>query len=229
MYICIDSPAAIDTLKNNSHNHEFARHATTNHSQLRLLGWELHSVVPLPPRNPRKRTRRPPRKTRRRTASNISSRQGNQGLAPGPGPSPTPTTMENRATALPPILYIPRTPPRSRLGRLWRTLCNRSPSDAHPNTPADLCPCGQELASAHHYLRDCPLLDTRRSRLRLSSTGDIQEPSFMTPSNFRPLRDFLRTTGLGHSATFCFDNISNSISSDAIDSDSPEPDFAFEP
>jgi hypothetical protein len=41
---------------------------------------------------------------------------------------------------------------------MWRVLCNRSPTDSPPNIPADPCPCGLDLNTSHHLLRDCPLL-----------------------------------------------------------------------
>jgi hypothetical protein len=115
---------------------------------------------------------------------------------------------------------------------IWRVFCNRSPTDTPPNITADPCPCGLDLNSSHHLLRDCPLLATQRATLLLSTTGDIQTPGFLTtPQNALPLRHFLRKTGLGYSSRLQFDGGNNLTDiTDASDSASPEPDFgAFEP
>jgi hypothetical protein len=89
-----------------------------------------------------------------------------------------------------------------------------------------------DLISSHHLLRECPLLVSQRTLLRQSTTGDIQSLEFITaPENSPPLRQFLRATGLGHSALIRFDEGHNTPDdTDASDSDSPEPDFSvFEP
>jgi hypothetical protein len=116
---------------------------------------------------------------------------------------------------------------------LWRVFCNRSPTDPPPNITADPCPCGLDLNSSHHLLRDCPLLASQRTELIKSATGDIQTPGFITaPENFLPLRRFFRMTGLGHTTHLCFEGAADStrIHADDTDSDSPEPDFGvFEP
>jgi len=76
-----------------------------------------------------------------------------------------------------------------------------------------------------------PLLDSHRSRLRLSSTGDNLSLGFITdPKNFKPIREYLRATGLGHSTSLNFDNPANNDEDRPTDPDSPEPDFGtFEP
>jgi len=114
---------------------------------------------------------------------------------------------------------------------MWRTYCNRSPTDNHPNIQADLCPCGLDLISSLHYLQECPLLDSHRCQLLLSSTGDLLSPGFITnPKNFKPIREFLRATGLGHSTALKFENPANNDEDSPTDADSPEPDFAtFKP
>jgi hypothetical protein len=115
---------------------------------------------------------------------------------------------------------------------LWRVFCNRAPSDPHPNIPADPCPCGQDLHTSHHLLRDCTLLAHQRSQMQLSTSGDIQSLSFLTsPTNWVGLRRFLRATGLGHSVNISYDHQPAPLLDDGeSDSESTEPDFGvFEP
>jgi hypothetical protein len=89
---------------------------------------------------------------------------------------------------------------------LWRVFSNRSPSDPHPNETADPCPCGQDLHTSHHLLQDCTLLAQQRSRMRLSTRGDLESLTFLTnPANWLGLRNFLRATGLGHTTNISHD------------------------
>jgi hypothetical protein len=115
---------------------------------------------------------------------------------------------------------------------LYRVFTNRSPSDPHPNQTSDPCPCGQDLNSSHHHLRDCILLAPQRALLQQSTKGDIQSLEYLTePANAAPLRRFLRTTGLGHTKNLRYNQTPTEInSSDPECPSSPEPDFAaFEP
>jgi len=115
---------------------------------------------------------------------------------------------------------------------LWRVFCNRSPSDPLPKQAADPCPCGLDLHTSHHLLRNCTLLAQHRAFMQQSTIGDIQSPSFLTnPTNMRSIRRFLRATGLGYSANIRFDEQPTTLQTDeSSDSDSPEPDFGvFEP
>jgi hypothetical protein len=115
---------------------------------------------------------------------------------------------------------------------MWRVFSNRSPTDPPPNITADPCPCGLDLNSSHHLLRDCPLLAMQRADLVHSTTGDIQTLGFITaPQNALPIRQFLRRTGLGHSTHLHFDGDHHMPdSADDTCSASSEPDFGvFEP
>lgn len=114
---------------------------------------------------------------------------------------------------------------------IWRVFCNRSPTDVPPNITADPCPCGQDLNTSHHLLRNCHLLAGPREALLHFTTSDIHTLSFTAPQNTLPIHRFLRATGLGHSSRLLFcDNHHTTNSADGTDSDSSEPDFrAFEP
>ena len=115
---------------------------------------------------------------------------------------------------------------------LWQVFSNRSPSDPHPNETANPYPCGQDLHTSHHLLRGCTLLVQRRSQIRLLISGDLESLTLLTnPANWLDLRNFLQATELGHTINICYDRQStSSVEDEALDSDSPEPDFgAFEP
>ena len=71
---------------------------------------------------------------------------------------------------------------------IWRVFCNQSPTDSLPNITAEPCPCGLDLNSSHHLLRDCPLLAAQRATLLNSTTGNIQTLGFLTaPQNTLPV------------------------------------------
>jgi len=114
---------------------------------------------------------------------------------------------------------------------LWWVFCNHAPTNPPPNITADPCPCGTDLITSHHLLRECQLLSTQRTILQRATTGDIHTPQFITsPENALKLCKFLRVTGLGHSMHlhFVVDQPTTQGTEDS-GSDSPEPDFsAFE-
>jgi ribonuclease HI len=234
-FICIDNQAAINTLQFNKDNHEYARRTLETVAQLRLLGWTM-STVWCP------------------SHCGLMGNEHADSLAKMGTSLPTPcqysrTTKvwlqtQARAQLLRrwkqelPLSNPSFTFPSHLQGvdwadtrALWRVFCNRSPSDPHPNQTADPCPCGQDLHTSHHLLRDCKLLVTQRSKLQRSTTGDIQSLTFLTnPANWVGLRNFLRDTGLGHITNISYDRQPIQLSEDASDSDSPEPDFGvFEP
>ena len=234
--ICVDNQTALDTLQFNKHNHEYARRALETISDLSQLGWEI-STNWCP------------------SHCNIQGNERADTLAKRGASSTTPcqfaltTKMWLLAQARVGLLQrwktqLPLSKPSFKFPShlhgvawadtrvIWRGFCNRAPSDPPPNITADLCPCGMDLISSHHLLRECPLLATQWALLRQSTTGDIQSLDFITsPENSPPLCKFLRATGLGRSALICFDKSHNTpYGTDASDSDSHEPDFgAFEP
>jgi len=109
----------------------------------------------------------------------------------------------------------------------WRVFCNRAPTDPPPNITADPCTCGTDLATSHHLLQDCQLLDTQWAILQRTTTGDIQTLQFITlPENTLPPRQFLHATGLGYTTHLRFaTNEPTPQRSEASGSDSPEADF----
>jgi ribonuclease HI len=234
VFICIDSKAAIDTLRFNKHNHEYARRALETIDTLRLLGWQIHTMWCPSHCDIRGNER-----------ADLLAKRGATSSTPCRFTVTTKTWLLTQARAE--FLHrwkteLPLSNPSFKFPShlhgvdwadtraVWRVFCNRSPSDSPPNIPADPCACGQELNSSHHLLRDCPLLATQRVTLLRSTIGDIQTPDFITtPQNSLPIRRFLRATGLGHTVHLRFND--NTIhSNDDTDSDSPEPDFgAFDP
>jgi len=110
---------------------------------------------------------------------------------------------------------------------LWRVFCNRAPTDPPPNITTDPYPCGMDLVTSHHLLRECQLLSTQQRILQHATTADIHTPQFITsPENALLLRKFLCATGLGHSMhlRFTADQPTTQGTEDS-GSDSPEPDF----
>ena len=110
---------------------------------------------------------------------------------------------------------------------LGRVFCNRAYTDPPPNITADPCLCSTDLATLHHLLRDCQLLDTQWGILQRTTIGDIQTSQFIIlPKNTHPLCQFLHTTCLGYSThlRFVMDQPTPQ-GSEASGSDSPEPDF----
>jgi ribonuclease HI len=235
-FICIDNQAAISTLEFNKDNHEYARRSLETVAQLRLLGWDI-STVWCPshtgiPGNER---------------ADSLAKQGTSYPVACQYTLTTKIWLQTQARVQLlqrwkqelPLSNPSFTFPAHLHGcdwadtrALWRVFCNRAPSDPHPNIPADPCPCGQDLHTSHHLLRDCTLLAYRRSQMQLSTNGDIQSASFLlSPANWTGLRRFLRATGLGHSASICYDRQpTTSLHDEASDSESPEPDFGvFEP
>jgi ribonuclease HI len=233
VFICIDNQAAIDTLHSNKDSHEYARRSLETIATLRLLGWQITTLwCP--------------------AHCNISGNERADKLAKLGASSPTTPCRFVRTTktwllsqACAEFLKqwkqtLPLSTPSFKFPRhlhgkdwadtraLWRVFCNRSPTDSPPNIEADPCPCGLDLNSSHHLLRDCPLLASQRTELVRSAIGDIQTLGFITsPDNFLPLHRFLRATGLGHTTHLCFKEAANSTMThdDDTDSDSPEPDF----
>jgi ribonuclease HI len=233
VYICIDNKAAIDTLSFNKSNHEYARRTLTNIKQLRLLGWSIRTVwCPSHcdiPGNDR---------------ADALAKQGASGHTPCQYTTTTKTWLQIQARAqllrqwkaeLPlsnPSFKFPdhlRNVDWEDTRAVWRVFSNRSPSDSHPNQPKDPCPCGLDMNSSHHLLRQCILLMKYRTELLQSTVGDIQSSEFiLNPKNQQPLRRFLKATGLGHTDKLCFDQPSNTMDDVATDhSDSPEPDFGI--
>jgi len=236
VFICIDNQAATDTLQFNQHNHEYARRTLESMAQLRLLGWDI-STVWCPshcniPGNDR---------------ADMLAKLGASGTTPCRYAITTKLWLLAQARAqllqrwkkeLPlskPSFTFPthlRGADWADTRALWRVFCNRSPSDPLPNQVANPCPCGQDLHTSHHLLRDCTLLAQHRSLMQLSTVGDIQSLSFLTnPTNMPSIRRFLKATGLGHTANVSFDSQpATTQTGEASDSDSPEPDFGvFEP
>ena len=236
VYICIDNQAAIDTLSFNKSNHKYARRTLANTEQLRLLGWEIQTVwCPSHcnvPGNDR---------------ADALAKQGASGHTPCQYTTTTKIWLQTQARAqllrrwkaeLPlsnPSFKFPdhlRNVEWEETRAVWRVFSNRSPSDSHPNQPKDPCPCGADLNSSHHLLRDCTLLSKYRTELLQATVGDIESPEFIiNPRNQQPLRRFLKATGLGHTQKLCFDQPANTTNDTAsAHSDSPEPDFGiFEP
>jgi len=236
VFICIDNQATIDTLQFNKSNHEYAQRTLETVGKLQLLGWRV-STVWCP------------------SHCGISGNERANTLAKMGASSTTPCRfavitkawlltqvraeflarwknelpLSNSSFKFPTHLHgVDWADTRA----IWRVFCNRSPTDTPPNITADPCPCGLDLNSSHHPLRDCPLLATQRATLLISTTGDIQTPGFLTtPQNALPLRHFLWKTGLGYCSRLQFDGGNNLTDiTDASDSASPEPDFgAFEP
>ena len=236
-FICIDNQAAIDTLHFNKDNHEYAWHVLESIAQLRSLGWTV-STVWCP------------------SHCGIFGNERADTLAKMGTSLPVPcqhaiTTKvwlqtEARAQLLQrwkqelPLASPSFTFPTHLHGvdwadtrALWWVFSNRSASDPHPNKTADPYPCGQDLYTSHHLLRDCALLAQQRSRMRrVSTSGDLQSLTFLTnPANWLGLRNFLQATGLGHTINISYDTQPTPLEGDgASDSDSPEPDFGvFEP
>ena len=68
--------------------------------------------------------------------------------------------------------------------------------------------------------------------MKLSTTGDIQSPSYLTtPANAPAIRRFLRATGLGHTKTISYnENPTTPPCDDSPNGDTPKPEFgSFEP
>jgi ribonuclease HI len=234
--ICIDNQASIDTLQFNKDNHEYARHALETVAQLQLLGWTVNTVW-CPSHCGITGNER----------ADSLAKMGTSLLIPCQYSRTTKVWLQTQARAQ--LLQrwkqeLPLSNPSfsfpthlqgvdwADTRALWRVFCNRSPSDPHPNKTADPCPCGQDLHTSHHLLRDCNLLVKQRSRLQNSTTGDLQSLTFLiNPANWVGLRNFLRSTGLGHTTNISYDRQPTQVSEDETsDSDSPEPDFgAFEP
>jgi ribonuclease HI len=233
--ICIDNQASIDTLQFNKANHEYARHALETVAQLQLLGWTVNTVwCPSHCGN-----------TGNEHADSLA-KIGTSLSTPCQHSHTTKVWLQTQARAQ--LLQrwkkeLPLSNPSfsfpthlqgvdwADTRALWRVFCNRSPSDPHPNKTADPCPCGQDLHTSHHLLRDCNLLGKQRSQLQHSTTGDLQSLTFLiNPANWVGLRNFLRGTGLGHTTNISYDREPAQVSDGASGSDSPEPDFgAFEP
>jgi len=236
VFICIDNKAAIDTLQSNKDNHEYARRSLEIIAALQLLGWQVSTIWCPAHCNIRGNER----------ADKLAKLGASSTMAPCRFALTTKTWLLTKARAeflkhWKQVLTL-STPsfkfPSHLHGKdwadtraLWWVFCNRSPTDSPPNLAADPCPCGLDLNSSHHLLRDCPLLASQCTELVRAATGDIQTPGFITaPQNFLPLRQFLLATGLGHSVHLCFATDSTMIRADDTDSDSPELDFgAFEP
>jgi ribonuclease HI len=234
VYICIDNKAAIDTLSFNKSNHEYARRALANIEQLQLLGWRIRTVwcpahCDIPGND----------------CADALAKQGASGLTPCQYATTTKTWLQTQARSqllcrwkaeLPlstPSFKFPdhlRDVEWEETRAVWRVFSNRSPSDPHPNQPDDPCPCGKDMNSSHHLLRNCTLLATQRARLLATTVGDIQTSEFIiNPNNLPPLRQFLKATGLGHTKHLCFDQAHTTDDNESDHSDSPEPDFgAFE-
>jgi len=235
-FICIDNQAAIDTLHFNKDNHEYVRHILEYIAQLRSLGWTVGTVW---------------------CASHcgIMGNERADTLAKMGTSLPVPcqhtitTKVWLQAQARAQLLQrwkqeLPLSNPSftfpthlhgvdwADTRAHWWVFRNRSPSDPHPNKTANPCPCGQDLHTSHHLLRDCTLLAQKCSRMRLSTSRDLESLTFLTnPANGLGLRNFLRATGLGHTINISYDRQPTPSEGDGVsDSDSPKPDFgAFEP
>jgi len=233
IFFCIDNQAAIDTLQFNKDNHEYARHTLESTTKLRLLGWKMNTVW-CPSHCGIPGNEHADKLAKLGTSLQISCRHSLttkiwlQTQAR--------TQLLQRWKEELPLSHPSFTFPSHLHGAdwtdtraLWRVFSNRSPSDPPPNKTAEPCPCGQDLHTSHHLLRDCILLTEKRSKLQLATTGDIQSPSFLTsPSNWCGLRHFLRATGLGHSTKICYDRQPSAPQDgETSDSDSPEPDFGI--
>jgi ribonuclease HI len=235
VFICIDNQAAADALRFNTSNHEYARHALDAVNDLQHLGWHV-STVWCPAHCGIRGNER----------ADTLAKAGASATVPCRFALTTKTWL--LAQARKEFLKrwkdeLPLSSPSFKFPdhlhgvdwadtrAMWRVFCNRSPTDPPPNIPADPCPCGLDLNTSHHLLRDCPLLLVQRTKLLQSTTGDIHTMSFITaPRNTTAIRRFLRATGLGHTPHLCFDKHSTADGVDDTDSDSPEPDFgAFEP
>jgi ribonuclease HI len=230
-FICIDNQAAIDTLQFNRNNHEYTRRTLESIAQLRLLGWKI-STVWCP------------------SHCGIAGNEYADTLAKLGTTHPTPcqyartikTWLQAQVRAQ--LLHrwkqeLPLSKPSftfpthlhgvdwADTRALWRVFCNRSPSDPHPNKSGDPYPCGQDLLTSQHLLRECTLLTQQRVKMKLSTTGDIESLTFLrNPANWLGLRHFLRATGLGYTADICYDAEATDVQNDeGSDSGSPEPDF----
>jgi len=235
-FICIDNQAAIDTLHFNKDNHKYAQHVLECIAQLRSLGWTVGTVwcpshcgimgnkcadtlekmgtsLPVPCQHTITM------KVWLQTQARAQLLQRLKQELPLSNPSFTfPTHLHGVDWA--------------DTCALWRVFSNRSLSDLHPNKTANPCPCGQDLHTSHHLLQECTLLTQKRSRMQLSTSGDLESLTFLTnPANGLGLRNFLRATGLGHTINISYDRQPTPLEGDGVsDSDSPEPDFGtFEP
>jgi len=236
VFVCIDNQAAADSLQFNESNHEYARRALEVIDNLQRLGWHV-STVWCPSHCGIRGNERADTLAKAGASSTIPCRfalstkawlfaqarmsflkRWKQELP-----------LSNPSFKFPDHLHgVDWADTRA----MWRVFCNRSPTDSPPNIPADPCPCGLDLNTSHHLLRDCPLLVAERTKLLQSTTGDIHTTSYITaPQNTLAIRCFLRATGLGHTPHLCFDKHHDPANRlDDSDSDSPEPDFgAFEP
>jgi len=235
IFICIDNQAAIETLQINRDNYEYARHALKSAAQLRLLCWKISTVCC--PSNcgivgnkhadtlAKLRTSHPiPCQYARITKIWLQAQTRAQLLQRWKQELP----LSNPSFTFPTHLH--------RVGwadtcALWCSFCNRSPSDPHLNKTAEPRPCGQDLHTFHHLLRDCTLLTQHRAKMKLTTSSDIQSLDFLTkPVNWLGLRHLLRATGLGHTTNIRYEKQTTPSQKDEdSDSDSPKPDFgAFE-
>jgi ribonuclease HI len=235
VFICIDNQATIDTLQFNKYNHEYARRTLDIIRKLRLLGWHITTVWCPSHCGIRGNER-----------ADTLAKIGASSTIPCQFALTTKTWLLTQARAEFLARWkheLPLSNPSFKFPAhlhgvdwadtraIWRVFCNRSPTDSPPNIPADPCLCGLDLISSHHLLQNCPLLATQRAILLRSTTGDIHTSGFLTtPQNTRPLCQFLRKTGLGHSSNLRFDGDDNrSDITNSSDSGSPEPDSrAFE-
>jgi len=236
VFVCIDNQAAADTLQFNESNHEYARRALEVIDNLQRLGWHVTTVWCPSDYNIRGNKRADtlakagasstiPCRFARTTKAWLFAQAQRSFLKRWQQELP----LSNPSFKFPAHLHgVDWADTRA----MWRVFCNRSPTDPPPNIPADPCPCGLDLNTSHHLLRDCLLLVAERTKLLHSTTGDIHTPSYITaPQNAPAIRRLLRATGLGHTTHLCFDKHHDHADDlDDSDSDSPEPDFgAFEP
>jgi len=207
--ICIDNQSAMATLNLNKRNHEYAQQALDSIEDLRTLGWQI-SITWCPSHC----------NIRGNERADILAKQGagSSVLCRFALTTKTWLLMQARAqlmerwkTQLPlstPSFTFPKHLQEVEWAdtrALWRVFCNRTPTDPPPNITTDPCPCGMDLVTSHHLLRECQLLSTQRTILQCATTGDIHTPQFITsPENALPLRKFLRTTGLSHSTHLHF-------------------------
>jgi ribonuclease HI len=231
VFICIDNKAAIDTLQLNKSNHEYARRTIQIIDKLRLLGWTIQTIWCPSHCDIQGNERADTLAKQGASSTNLcrfttttKSWLLTQARAEFIRRWQTDLPLANPSFKFPSHLHgVDWADTQA----LWRVFCNRAPSDKPPNLDADPCPCGLDLKTSLHLLRDCPLLAVERATLLSSAVGDIQSPHFLTaPENSLALRRFLRATGLGHSTHLCLEgDHTTTYRTNDSDSDSPEPDF----
>ena len=235
VFICIDNQAAMATLNFNKHNHEYARRALNSIKDLRTLGWQI-SITWCPSHCNIRGNKRADTLAKQGAGSSVPYRFALTTKTWLPVQARA-QFMERWKTQLPlsmPSFTFPKHLQEvewANTRALWWVFCNCAPTDPPPNITADPCPCGIDLVTSHHLLRECQLLSTQRTILQRATTGDIHTPQFiMSPENGLPLRKFLHATGLGHSMHLRFtEDKPTTQGTEESGSDSREPDFgAFE-